>query len=264
VNSPTLVPGKIGAQALSVLTDTTNAIYNYVTLGDPADFQFGSTVDFSVSYWVKFPTNAIPGDLPFLCSATNSTGGWGLTIAPAFQTGGWAWSLDNSNNVGSGVQGPAASINDGSWHNVVETFTRTNNCVTYLDGFLVNSAPIAGIGDVDTAGPFNIGQDPTGTYQQSGTYAVDDMGVWRRALTEIEARSIYMVGQNYGKSFNTTGPANLVLFPSAGGKYGIAWQAGTLMQSSKVTGPWTPVVGAAPPTYQFAPTGTGTFFKVGP
>jgi hypothetical protein len=263
VGSPTFVAGKIGGQAVEVSTDTTNAVYNYVTLGTPSDFTFSSNVDFSVSYWVQFPAGAEPGDLPFLTDATNSTGGFGMAIVPAFDTGGWAWSLYDSTGKGTGVQGPGGTINDGNWHNVVETFTRSNNCVTYLDGEAVNATSIAGIGGVDTAGPYNIGQDPTGTYAQSGTFNLDDMGVWRRALTDYEAKSIYEVGQAYGKSFNTTGLLTIALYPSPANKYDITWQTGTLMESSQVTGPWTPVPGAAAPLYQFTPASTNTFFKVG-
>jgi hypothetical protein len=148
---------------------------------------------------------------------------------------------------------------------VVETFTRTDSCVTYLDGEAVNTTSIAGIGNVNTAGPWNIGQDPTGTYQQSGIFSLDDMGVWRRALSDYEARSIYEVGKNYGKSFDTTtGLVSVGLYSVGGGKYNIAFGGGTLEEASTLTGPWTPVTGAAPPLYQFTPTSTNTFFKVGP
>ena len=262
VGSPALVPGKIGSGALNVLTDTTNNTYNYVTLGTPSDFLFSSNVDFSVSYWVQFPPGALPGDLPFLCSAVTSTGAYGLTLAPAYKTGGWAWSLDNVNGIGSGVQGPANSINDGSWHNMVEIFSRASVCSTYLDGELVSSVPIAGIGDVDSGQPFNIGQDPTGQYGESGTYSLDDIGVWRRALTDLEARSIYAVGQNYGKSFDTFGPVLLSLYPLAGAKLGVAWQSGTLQQASSLTGPWTPVTGASQPFFQVTPTSTNAFYRI--
>jgi hypothetical protein len=263
--SPSFVTGKIGTSALQVSSDTNSATYNYVTLGTPSDLLFGSSVDFSVSYWVQFPAGAQPGDLPFLANATNSTYSFGLVLAPAYQTGGWAWSLYDNTGKGAGVQGPSDSINDGNWHNVVETFTRTNNCVTYLDGQPVDSTLIAGIGDVDSGQTFSIGQDPTGVYQQSATFSLDDIGVWRRALTDYEARSIYEVGAAYGKSFNTalTGPVSVSLYSTASGAYSLAWQGGSLTESTNLTGPWTPVPGATPPLYQFTPTGTNTFFKVG-
>ena len=263
--SPSFVTGKIGSAALQVSTDTTNTEYNYVTLGSPSDLLFGSSVNFSVSYWVQLPSGALPGDLPFFTSATNSTYSFGLVLAPAYQTGGWAWSLYDSTGKGAGVQGPSDSINDGNWHNVVETFTRTNDCVTYLDGKPVNATSIAGLGDVDSGQTFSIGQDPTGVYAQSATFSLDDIGVWRRALTDYEARSIYEVGAAYGKSFNTvlTGPVSVGLYYSvASDKYNLAWQGGTLTEATNLAGPWTPVPAAKAPLYQFTPTSTNTFFKV--
>lgn len=273
VGSPSLVPGKIGSQAVTVTNNvtfttngtaiTTNTTGNYVTLGTPSDFLFGSSVDFSVSYWVKMPAGALPGDLPFLCSATRSTGGFGVTLAPAYKTGGWAWSLDNSAKIGSGVQGPGNTINDGNWHNVVEVFSRDSNAYTYLDGVLVDTTSIAGIGDIDSGLAFNIGQDPTGSYPESAIFSLDDMGVWRRALTELEAESIYFVGQNYGKSFDAPGAVTPALYPLSGGKLGIAWQTGKLLQSPNVNGPWTPVPNATEPFFQFTPSSTNTFYGIG-
>ena len=271
VGSPSFVAGNLGADAVEVSTDTTNTTYNYLILANglgatPSDLQFGSSVDFTISYWVQLPAGAIPGDLPFFGSATNSTYGFGVLLAPAYQTGGLAWSLYDSGGTGAGFQGSANTINDGNWHNVVETFTRTNACITYLDGVAVNSTSIAGIGDVDTGGLFAIGQDPTGAYAQSATFTLDDIGVWRRALTDYEARSIYLVGSTSAKSFNTvpSGAITVGLSPlPTSGKYSLSWSSGTLLEATNVAGPWTAVPGATAPLYQFAPSSTNLFFKVG-
>jgi len=44
-----------------------------------------------------------------------------------------------------------------------------------------------------------------------------DLGILRRALSQAEAESIYIVGQNYGRSFDTYGPVKLTLQPSGTG-----------------------------------------------
>jgi hypothetical protein len=263
VNSPALVPGKIGSGALSVNTETNTAVYNYATLGTPADLTFGSDVDFSVSYWIQTTNGYAFGDLPVLCSTTNSYGGTGVTFAPSYRRGGWSWSIGNDVNS-AGLYGTDNSINDGAWHNVVTVFTRSANAVTYLDGLPVSTTPIAGIGSVDSGLTWNIGQAATGTYMEEGGFLVDDLGVWRRALTDVEARSIYTVGQVFGKSFDTFGPVNVTLNQLANGKLVIAWQSGTLYQASTVNGPWTPVPGATLPYYTVTPSTTNNvFFSVG-
>jgi hypothetical protein len=111
---------------------------------------------------------------------------------------------------GLGVYGDAGSINDGNWHHLVHTFDRVKGMVTYLDGVEAHyvarvGSSVAAAGDVDTGHPATIGQDPTGRYPESGYADIDDLGVWRRALTALEAASIYMAAVTNGLSF-TGGP----------------------------------------------------------
>ncbi len=269
VGTPEFVPGIIGSQALFVNSTNSAGVDNYVTLGKPSDLLFGSAVDFSVAYWCKLGLNYTNGDLPFLCSSTNSYGGIGITFAPSYQRGGWSWWLGDSSGKGAGLYGPDNSISDGNWHHLVHTFSRTGLGSTFLDGVMVNQTPISGLGsiDPDPGNPqavINIGQGGDGTYGEKGGFDLDDIGVWRRSLTDIEARSIYLVAQQYGKSFDVPGSVMLYPYSLAGGQMGIAWQTGTLKMSHSVTGPWTPVPGAAPPFYQFTPTTTNTFYRVSP
>ena len=263
VNSPLFVSGKIGANALRYNTDTTNSIYNYVTLGTPADLNFSSNVSFSVSYWVRF--TGTPGDLPFLCNAAQSYGNFGFTFAPSYAAGGWSWSLGNY--VGYvGVFGAANSINDGTWHHLLHTFDRTGavaTAVTYLDGVQVYARSSTIAGDIDSGMPVNIGQDPTGAYQESGTADLDDLGVWRRVLNIYEAQSIYAAGQQSGNSFDTVLPIQLIVQRN-GNDLELIWQAGVLCESSQVNGTYNPVSGATPPYFRVTPDVAQKFYKVLP
>ena len=79
----------------------------------------------------------------------------------------------------------------------------------YLDGvaasFVVEAgSSIAAAGNIDTGRPAIIGQDPSGRYAESGSADMDDLGVWRRALTALEIGSIYTAGASNHLSF--TGP----------------------------------------------------------
>ncbi len=260
--TPTFVPGIIGSQALHYNTDVTNLVYNYVTLGTPSDLLFSSNVSFSISYWVRLPAGYALGDLPFFCSAVQSYSNDGITLAPSYPDfangydgGGWSWSLGDGNDFW-GLYGPQDSINDGNWHNLVHTFDRAAMVgTTYLDGVKVDASTLAGLGDIDTPGPFNIGQDPTGTYGESGSADLDDLGIWRRVLTPDEAYAIYEAGANAGASFDTYGPERLAAVHS-GSDLLLIWQAGTLLESDSLNGPWTPISGATAPSYR-VPVGTG-------
>jgi len=265
VGAPLFVAGKIGANALHYSTDTTNAQYNYVTLGTPPDLQFSSNVSFSVSYWVRF--TGTPGDLPFLCNAVNSYGNFGFTFAPSYNAGGWSWSLGNSSGY-VGVYGAANSINDGNWHHLVHTFDRASavaTAVTYLDGVQVDARSATAAGNIDTDPPstVNIGQDPTGAYQESGAADIDDLGIWRRVLTSYDALSIYTAGQQSGASFDATAPIQLVVQRN-GNDVELIWQAGTLQSADTVNGIYAPVPGASAPYYKVPATAPMKFYRIKP
>jgi hypothetical protein len=259
VGSPTFVAGQLG-QAFQYTTRADGSA-DYATLGVPNDLLFSSNVSFSVSYWIKVPANSLSGDLPILGSATGSYSNPGLTFAPSYKLGGWSWSLGYGTTY-TGLYGADGSINNGNWHHLLHSFDRAGGLgTTYLDGVEVDATSIASVGDVDTAGPFNIGQDPTGAYPEPGTAAVDDLGIWRRALTATEAYAIWYAGANSGASFDTYGPVTMAAVKS-GNNLLLIWQAGTLLESTKADGPWTPVVGATAPNYT-VPIGTDSkFYKV--
>jgi len=259
VGATTLVAGKIGSQALSYDTDASMAAYNYVTLGTPADLQFGAAVNFSVAFWVKQPAGALPGDLPFLCNAPNSANSFGYTFAPSWQDGGWQWTLNDGVNFGAA--GAANSINDGNWHSLVFTVDRAGQGITYLDGTQVSSRAIDTLGSIDTGQPTNIGQDPTGAYGVSGSAVIDDMGVWHRVLSPMEVQTLYSVGQTYGRTFDTYGPVELTIQPAATG-FDLIWQAGTLQECDSVNGAYLPVAGASAPYYHVTPGAAKKFYRV--
>ncbi|MGC9942812.1 MAG: LamG-like jellyroll fold domain-containing protein [Verrucomicrobiota bacterium] len=268
---PTIVAGRIGSGAVSYATITDTGLpvgydgpatvlsSSFVTLGNPPDLQFGSSTDFSVSYWVKLPVGYTNGDLPFFCSAVGSTTANGITLAPGYATGGFGFSYNSvsfasANNL----------INDGNWHHLLHTVSRTGYAYTYLDGNLADSLLATGIGDLDTAGPFNIGQDPTGVYPEAGSAIVDDLAVWNRALTAYEAYSVYYAATNSNASFDTPGKVKLNV-SQVGKSLILSWQPGatlgTLMQADSLNGPWTPV-GVYTPQYEVPPTSGMKFYRL--
>lgn len=263
--APNYVTGNVGAQALEVTTTTVNdtnfSSASYVDLGLPADLLFGSSTSFSVSLWAKFPTNATPGDLPFIGTETNSANNPGWLLAPTYEAGGAQWNLnDGSNNLG--VSTADNTINNGLWHNFVVVVDRSAAVVnSYLDGLLTSTRSIAGLGSIDVGGAVTIGQDPSHTYPEAGTFALDDIGIWRRALTPLEVANIEAAGAA-GRSFNTV--AILLTISPSGGNLVVGFPSGTLEQSDSV-GPgavWTTVTGATPPSYTTSPTNATKFYRV--
>lgn len=259
-NSPSLVTGRIGAGALSYATvqivdtnsSTTNYEASFVNLDIRPDLQFGTSTDFSVAFWIKF--TGTPGDLPVLANSSTALSDQGYTFGPGYQTGGIGWSL-NSYRFESGPQ-----VNDDAWHHVVVSISRTGQAATYVDGTLVDSR-FGTATELDTPFPTVIGQTGTFFYEEAGAFLVDDLGVWRRALTPIEAYSIWYVGQNYSRSFDQFGPVLLVLRHN-GTNLELVWQSGTLKQADNLTGPWSNVPGASAPYHTISPTAEKKFYRV--
>jgi hypothetical protein len=104
--------------------------------------------------------------------------------------------------------------------------------------------------DTDISGlNVNIGQDGRGTYTDGGNAEVDmvmdDLGIWRRALTAQEVACIFIAGQQ-GRPLPTLGP-RLSFAPLPFGDLNISWPiniTGYVLESSKSLGAdaaWTPV-----------------------
>jgi hypothetical protein len=181
-----------------------------------------------------------------------------------------AWWVSNPGKhvASSTVPGGPFLINDGNWHHIVVSFDRMGFAVTYLDGVAINSVSVAGTEDFDQPmQPWNIGQDATGIYPWSGVAGIkseaiiDDMGIWRRALSPTEAQSIYIVGNTYGRSFDTYGPVTLTVKQS-GSDIELIWQAGTLEAADEVNGTYLPVGGAVAPYYKVTPMAAKKFYRV--
>jgi hypothetical protein len=281
---PAFVTGIIGSQALQYTTLTTNGSQtpvtnaSYVTLGTvgsgpPTDLQFGASTSFSVGLWLKLTKGALPGDLPFIGTETNSDNNPGWVLAPAYKTGGWQWDLNDGVNTNSGVNidvnGPANSINDGNWHHFLLAVDRAGKVAdSYLDGVHTASQSIASLGSMDNNNywPIVIGQDPTFLYKEPGSATVDDIGIWRQALTPLQVAQIESAGRTSGRSFNTVGPQNVTITVTrSGGNIVLSYPSGTLLQSTNARLPmsqWTAVPGASAPSFTVTPSGAGNYYRV--
>jgi archaellin len=152
-------------------------------------------------------------------------------------------------------------INNGVWHHVAVSFDRTAGiAASYVDGSRVATHSLSGLDSLITGQTLTIGQDPSGVYG-TANFSLDDLGIWRRALTDYEVLSVYNAAQNSGVSFDTYGPFK-VYIKAVGSNLYISYQGGTLYEATSVTGPYTPVSGASAPVYITTPSATQKFYKV--
>jgi hypothetical protein len=269
-------PGAAGA------TTTTNT--TYVSLGVRPDLQFSSNVNFSVSMWVRVPANAIWGDLPYFGNALGSLGNQGYVFSMAYgygngsganpdpaplNYGGWGMSLyDAGAAEGARIYGDLGSINDGNWHHLLFVFDRNKQVVTYLNGnpaksFKISGTSTAAAKTIDSGQPATIGQDPTGIYAETGSGDIDDLAVWRRALTPLEAASVYAAGAaGFSPAYVPPSPSNVTI-ERVGNNVRLSWTDGNLQSAGAVSGVYTNVPGAVSP-YTVAPALGQQYFRVGP
>ncbi len=258
VGAPGFTPGKIG-QAVQIPSGG-----DYVSLGAPADLNFGTDTDFSVALWSQI--REFNGDPSLIGNKDwNSGGNQGYVLA----TDGdlhFQWNLAGSPGSRKDYDGNPGALSNG-WHHVVVTFERAGNATTYIDGVEMNSRSIAADkNNVDTLAELatNIGQDGTGTYGSAFTDAAfDDLGIWRRVLTAQEVAAIYAAGQER-KDLSTaevSGGGETPTISVARSATGITITfTGALQSAEKVQGPYTDVTGATSP-YTTATGDSARFFR---
>jgi hypothetical protein len=223
--TPTFAAGKIG-QAFEFTTWTNGSKIDYATFGYPDDLKFGDANPFSVSFWINYTNQS--DDLPFISNKDwNSSGNQGWGIFPQ-SPGDFRVNVTSTNGGTDKFDiHPTTILREGNWHNVVLSFVRSPGSSasyvnTYADGVMVNQKVVFTAGPIDTfALPFtneqgpgptnpplptiqtnwavNVGQDGTGVYHDQGSAynigaKIDDLGIWRRALTANEVAGIYAAG----------------------------------------------------------------------
>jgi hypothetical protein len=181
---------------------------SYIALGNPPDLKFGGSTptDFTVSWWGMYNASAQHDDIPWISNKDWNSGGnrgWILSSEPS---GRLRWNFrargENRKDIPSYVP-PLGGLDDGQWHHYVAIFTRGDGgtVTIYIDGLAIDTQPTSSSLDVDVPYlPTNLFQDGTGTYTDIGSGAnfddasMDDLGIWRRALTDDEVGLIYTQG----------------------------------------------------------------------
>lgn len=204
VGAPAFGPGKIGSGALDFTSLQNGSSFNYVTLGIAPDLQFGATNDFTITFWAKLPTNSWRNDPAFIGTKNWNSGGSTGYVMAANGGGEFQWNYrEASPNDRKDYDHTTGIFSDHNWHHFTTVYTRGGRALTYVDGLLANSQILATGQNlptsIDSGLPTNIGQDGTGSYTDGGAVGItnaliDDVGIWRRAVTPNEAASIYVQG----------------------------------------------------------------------
>lgn len=183
LGNPEFVKGRIG-QAIKFKSSG-----QYVDLGNRDEFRFGESTDFSVAFWIK--SDGINGDPSIISNKNWNSGsniGWILALNGS---GELIWNYKTS---GSGrLDYHMPNVADNLWHHIVVTHDRKNGSARfYKDGSLIKTVDISGMkGTLDSSYTTKIGQDGTGKYGSTLTAQVDELQMFRNALSESEVRAMY-------------------------------------------------------------------------
>jgi len=143
------------------------------------------------------------------------------------------------------------------YHVVAAYDSVANKMNLYLDGVLVATNNMAGTDlTLIQADQGYIGASLFNDPDVSGS--IDELRVWRGVLSAAQVAATHFAGASSVPNFNLTLSAQL-----SGGNLIVTWPSGTLLQAPSVTGPWTPVSGATPPSYSTPISGAPMkFFRV--
>jgi hypothetical protein len=261
------VTGQVGTKAVRITSGA-----DYVTLGTPADLNFGTGTDFSVAFWAK--SVAWSGDPSFIGNKDWDSGnnpGW---VIATDSDGRIQWNTagkpDGTTGDRKDYDSPAGVFSDGAWHHILVSYDRQGYAYTYVDGQLrthrdgrpgIAVASPANLLDTPAGKATNIGQDGTGTYGSVFTdVTMDDLGIWRRIVTPQEAAAIYNAGLT-GKDLTQAGGGseNLGTITSTlqGNTLTLQWTDAPgvkLQKTSSLTQPtWVDVLGAGTATETIGP-----------
>lgn len=181
--NPEYAQGRIG-QAVRLVSKE-----QYIDLGDRDEFRFGENTDFSIAFWIK--TEGISGDPSIISNKDWNSGantGW---IIGVNGSGSLTWNYKTS--LSKRLDYSMPDVADNKWHHIVVSHDRTQGQARfYKDGILINTVDISQMkGTLDSPFTTKIGQDGTGKYGSALKAKVDELQVFRSALSDTDARFMF-------------------------------------------------------------------------
>jgi hypothetical protein len=199
VGAPTFAAGKVGSGALAFGSAKDGSSFNYVTLGTNL---VTGTNSFSVAFWAKL--DAWTGDPAFIGNKDWNSGGNVGWVAATAGDGRIQWNFRSKGDpqpARRDYDSPGGYFNGAVWRHIVVTFDVNGKASTYVNGDLVDSRDVGPAGSGPDSGlPINIGQDGKGTYTDgnsvSGQGLIDEVALWGRVISPVEAASLYQGGNS--------------------------------------------------------------------
>ena len=143
---------------------------------------FGISQDFSVGFWFKTTTTASD-------AAMVTDKNWG-----SGDYNGWVFAMNNGRvrfNIGDDETHridlySQYGLNDGKWHHLAASVSRTGNAILYVDGLNKGSTSAAALLSINSNYPLCFGVDGLYNYPYAGE--LDEVKIWNVALNQTQIR----------------------------------------------------------------------------
>ena len=181
------VPGKI-SEALQF-----DGVNDYIDAGANGSFDTGSG-DFTVAAWFKSTADTGVAQT-ILIKGEGGSGGkrYAMYLDNVFSCAANKAMIEIDDNVAKKIACSSATHIDNTWHHIVGV-RDGNTLKLYMDGVLDATTNITGYGNINSARGFKIGVGWVNDYASLDHYFkgyIDDVRVYKRALTADEVRDLY-------------------------------------------------------------------------
>jgi hypothetical protein len=214
-NNGVVTNGTVGYTAAEVgLGFNFNGGPNRLIVPDAPSLDIGSNVDFTIEGWIRaYPTNTPQGVMSIIDKryAPNSVQCRGYEICLYNGQVNLRISDDPSGNGANWTAGP--NLLDGQLHYIAATIARdsTNGGNLYVDGInVLQFDPTSVEGDLTTTQPLRIGNHPDPTYTAFFDGQIDELSLYKRAVSSSEIVAIYHAGSE-GKCTPTSTSAPYII-----------------------------------------------------
>ena len=142
------------------------------------------TSDFTFEAWIKTSSSTTPQTI------LRKGSGTGTYYLFRLESGKLLAGYKDAAGAVPGITGNTL-LNDGNWHYVVASVSRSSGIVIYVDGRIEGSTTTAGTGNMDNTDAFSIGSNLAAEYFKG---VIDTVRIYNRTFTSAEVLSNYNSG----------------------------------------------------------------------
>jgi hypothetical protein len=273
--SPTDLHGLIGTgagaganagRALDQSNNPVNASGSIAALTNSADLGYGPVGQFTAAFWIK-PVNLGGGPRVFILGTNGTVNNSSFNSFGVLNPNAASLTAAFRGSSGAAVAPTlAVTLVANEWQFLAFTYDTNvaNGTVSVYRGTTntpptLSSTTNVGTGTIDFGVSANllVGNYLINAQNRPFKGYLDDVQFYTRAFSTVGVSNVWNL--TAPKFVTIVPPPTLAISNSGPNQLTVTWSAGTLLQATDLTGPWTTNLSASP--YIFTPTGARTFFR---